>query len=119
MCLDEEFNEFVHQTPLAQIQEGYIYFYANAASILDDDYKDFRYFLPRMLEVILCTEDHGDFFYDIIWRIIASTGHETWPTEEREALQQFAQAYLAKAERKGDPEQTGYARMDLEEAKLL
>lgn len=115
VCLDEEFNDYVHITPLAELPEGYLQFYLTAAGILEDEGNDFKYFLPRILEVLLRSDDQTSYFYTIVWKILKDAS-KYFSEGERQALIEFARSYYDKAKRLNNPEAVKYALLDLEEA---
>lgn len=115
VCLDEEFNNYVHITPLAELPEGYLQFYLTAAGILEDEGNDFKYSLPRILEVLLKSDDQTSYFYTIVWKILKNAS-KYFSKDEMLALMKFAEAYYDKAKRSNEPEAVKYAMLDLEEA---
>ena len=115
VCLDEEFNSYVHNTQLTELSESYLEFYLMAVGILDEEGNDFKYFLPRILEVLLNSKNQSSHFYTIIWKTLGNAT-KYFNEEERLLLMQFAEAWYDKAKQSNDSETVECALLDLEEA---
>lgn len=115
VCLTEEFNSFVHDTPLTELSEDDLQFYLMAVGILDDAANDFRYFLPRILELLLKSTDQSSHFYTIIWKILKEAT-KYLSGEEMQLIKQFAEGWYDKAKQSNDSETVECALLDLEEA---
>ena len=88
-----------------------------SAGIFGEQGNDFKYFLPRMLEILLESDDQTSDFFTFAWKEIAE-GERQLSDAEKKALMQFAQAYYDKAKQTGNPEKVEWALGDLEEAGL-
>lgn len=117
VCLDEEFNSYVHKTPLTEISEGYLGFYLMAVGILDDEGNDFKYFLPRILEVLLKSSDQSSYFYTTVWKTLGDAT-KYLNEDENLLLIQFAKAWYEKAKLSNDSETIECAMLDLKEAEI-
>jgi hypothetical protein len=92
--------------------------YLHSVDILLNDNKDFKYFLPRLLELELLADDYTKIFYDQVWTLLGRTEHELWPIRERNVLKAFSQVYLDKASRENIGDRLKIAHLDLAEARL-
>jgi hypothetical protein len=115
LCLSEQYSNFLTLTPLQELQPDDLIGYLSSVDILLKESRDFKYFLPRLLELEIQTDDFSNFFYDLVWTVLGRTDHEIWPILEKNALKAFAQAYLDKARRHQNSEM---AHLDLVEARL-
>ncbi len=88
VCLSEEYNQYLHQKKLTELNDEDFEAYLSSCDILDDNQNDFKYFIPRMLE--LCVISHGS---DRIYERIAESIYKNWPTTETEALNIFFAAF--------------------------
>lgn len=96
VCLNEDFNNHVHNTSLLKISEDDLEFYLMAVGILEDGGNDFKYFLPRILEIILKSNDYTSHFYTSVWKLLAEVT-KYLNEAEKDLLQQFGQSYYNKA----------------------
>ena len=115
VCLDEKFNIHVHNTPLLEISEDDVEFYLMAVGILEEEGNDFKYFLPRIMEIILKSNDYTSHFYTIVWKILAEAT-KFLNEAERDLLQQFGQVYYNKARQSNDSTFVEDALSELNEA---
>ncbi len=115
LCLDEEFNSYVHKMQLAELPEDCLQFYLMAVGILEEEGNDFKYFLPRILEILLNSDDQSSFFYTIVWKTLGEA-IKYLSEEERMLLKQFAEAWYSKAKQSNDSEVLECALLDLDEA---
>lgn len=119
VCLSEDYNQYLHQSPLGQLTDKDFIVYLGSVDIIDESCNDFRYFLPRLLEIAYESEDRNSFFFDALWTTIAKSNHKQWPDQEQAALKEFAFAYMNKAKQTGDVKSTEGAIWDLEKAQLI
>ena len=86
VCLDEEYNKYLHDKKLTELNEEDFTGYLSCIDILnpESDNRDFKYFLPRMLE--LCAISYG---FENIYLKIAESDYKNWPTVETEAVNTF------------------------------
>ncbi|MBI2730269.1 MAG: hypothetical protein HYX40_05900 [Sphingobacteriales bacterium] len=73
--------------------------------------------MPRILEILLISEDQTSHFYAIVWKTLASI-QRFLTNSEKEVLNQFGQAYYFNAKLSNDKEKVEMALLDLEEAGL-
>lgn len=106
VCLSEEFNEFLHETPLRELNGFTLGCYIQAVDILDGSCNDFKYFFPRILEII-CDEHmnihHAD-FYIFIWNTLARIDFDSWGENEKELVVKFFSNYWNETKVADDPE---------------
>src|SRR5690349_17414992 len=67
VCLSEEDNVYFQTTPLYLIRPGYLSKYFSTVGIMEGDRNDFKYFIPRILEIMYYDEDDDSWFFDQIW----------------------------------------------------
>ena len=77
---------------------------------------DFKYFLPRLLQIVYENEEQDGYFFEVIWVAIAKANYTLWPQQEQEVINDFAKGYLEKVKRAGDEIKIGIAFADLREA---
>lgn len=118
VCLNDEYNQFLHQTPLYQLTKDDLIGYLTSADIVDDTCNDFKYFLPRLLEIIWEDDEQSHYFFDIIWQVIAKTKNNLWSLEEQKAINDFVITYMEKVQSSGDRIKIETALDDLQEAGL-
>ncbi|MGB4774339.1 MAG: hypothetical protein WBP45_04145 [Daejeonella sp.] len=88
VCLSEEYNHYLHQKKLSELNDEDFEVYLSSCDILDGNQNDFKYFLPRMLE--LCVMSSGS---DRIHERIAESNYKNWPIIEIEAINIFFQSF--------------------------
>ena len=118
VCLSNDYNQFLHDTPLRLLTEDDFLGYLTSVDILDETCNDFKYFLPRLLEIIYESEDQSSYYFDVIWRVLGRINVGTWPVQEQQAIKDFAIAYLDRQTNSRDPLKLKFALEDLEEAGL-
>ena len=108
VCLTDEFNKLMHNTPLKNLQVDDLRFYISAVGVTDDNCNDFKYFLPRMLELIYNDIDLNEpnNFYLFIWGVLARIDYSTWKEEEVELFITFFKLYWSKVKEANDVELT-------------
>jgi hypothetical protein len=118
VCLNDEYNEYLHNKPLSQLTQEDFIGYLCSVDIIDESCNDFKHFLPRLLEIAYESKDPTSYFFDRLWPAIGKTNHHLWPSWEQEALKRFASAYLEKAGGLGNTTDRENAVLDLKEAGL-
>jgi hypothetical protein len=96
-CMSEEVERELVATPLASIPSALLAEYTNSAHGYDDGRiaDEFRYFLPRYLELIAAGEPPDHIGLDICLRRLGSARYRArWPAEEAEAIDAFLDAFL-------------------------
>jgi hypothetical protein len=88
VCLSEEYNQYLHQKKLTELIAADLEAYMSSCDILDGDQNDFKYFLPRMLE--LCVISYG---FDSIYEKIAESNYQNWPIVEAETINNFFKGF--------------------------
>jgi hypothetical protein len=108
VCLTEEFNQRMHDIPLKSIQVDDLHFYTSAVGVTDDDCNDFKYFLPRILELIYKDTDLNEpnDFYLFIWGVLERIDYSTWEEDEVELFITFFKLYWDKMKEVTDGELT-------------
>jgi len=88
VCLTEEFNNDIQKIPLRNISCASMNFYLSAVGITDDNCNDFRYFLPRILEIIQTgLSAENDLFY--IWNVFYQIDFSNWEHREIKLVEEF------------------------------
>jgi hypothetical protein len=100
-CIDRKNISALLETPLAQISSDDLSPYASSAFLTVGEVDDYRYFLPRILEV--------SFYDDSFWPDVAITGRamnsaniSSEPAAKVRAVQQFFEAAIASFISNGD-----------------
>jgi hypothetical protein len=120
VCLTEEFNQHIHTIPLKSIQTDDLRFYISAVGITDDDCNDFKYFLPRILELIYkdINLNEPDNFYLFIWRVLAGIDYSSWKAKEVELFITFFNHYWDQT-KEADDEELGELTIDQVKSTIL
>ncbi len=88
VCLSEEYNQYLHEKPLGELTQDDFIAYLGSCEILAGDQNDFKYFIPRMLELIV-VHDGEHFMYDSIFDKIGESSYHLWEYDEVEAVNNF------------------------------
>lgn len=110
MCMDDAYDELLHKIPLNNLTTTQLLCYIQSASIIDKSCNDFKYFIPRILEIIYEdkneseSESESDYFIEFIWAVIAKANYHSWKHDEREAIDAFFKAYWNKVKNSGNME---------------
>lgn len=106
VCLTEDFNRRIHSVLLRDIQPGLFSFYISAVGITEGDCNDFKYFLPRILELIYQNIElnQTDTFYLFIWNVLQGIDYSNWAPKEMDLLIRFFKLYWDQIKDKDDPE---------------
>ncbi|MFT3911410.1 MAG: hypothetical protein QM737_18450 [Ferruginibacter sp.] len=105
VCLSEEFNEFLHETPLRQITGFSLNCYISSVGIIDETCNDFKYFFPRMIEIIFKDAkvfDDSDFCI-FVWNTLATIDFEKWEEIEKKFVVEFFQDYWNETKEINEP----------------
>jgi len=102
VCLDEEYNKFLHDRPLKELGPDSFLTYLSSIDIIDESCNDFKYFIPRLLEIIYETESHANYFFEQIWQTIAKANYHSWPDNEKTEINNFFTEYWHKVKSSGD-----------------
>lgn len=97
VCMDEETEQALVQTPLREISSPLLAEYTNSAHGWDDENisREMRWFLPRYLEFI-ALDDAPDALGlgTCLRRLAEGTWRSTWPAEEVEAVDRYFDALV-------------------------
>jgi hypothetical protein len=106
VCLTEDFNKMVHSVPLKNIQTYTLGSYVSAVGITEGDCNDFKYFLPRILELIYrdIEQNEAEDFHFSIWSVLQGIDYSAWDPKEVELLIRFFELYWNKTKDADDPE---------------
>ena len=96
VCLSEQDNTYFQTIPLHLLQPAYLSRYFSSAGILDGNHNDFKYFIPRILEIIYNDIDDGSFFFPQVWDRLAEANYNQWEKKEVESINSLFQTYLEK-----------------------
>lgn len=94
---------------------GYLY----SGDILQNDCNDFKYFLPRLLEISYNAEDQDRQFDCQFWTVLGRANHRNWPGTEQNILQEFGRGYLEKVENEKGTDALISAELNLKEAGIV
>lgn len=97
VCMTEETERELIETPLRQIPSLTLAEYTNSAHGWDDGpiAREMRYFLPRYFELIAAYDPPDTIGLDICLRRIGRGGwRSTWPAEEERVIDRFLDAFL-------------------------
>ena len=75
VCLSEEDNIYFHSTSLKQISSFRLSNYFTSVGILEGNLNDYKYFLPRILELAYLNEDEGSSFFKYVWKRLAEANY--------------------------------------------
>lgn len=115
LCLNEEYNNFLHNTPLKQLTAEDFIGYLTSANIIDASCNDFKYFLPRFLEIIYTSNEQSNIFFEQIWRTLAEANYHSWPDREKEAVNNFFKDYWDKTKKSTDKKRIEWTIGDFRE----
>lgn len=87
-CVSNEEIRLLLSKPLSQLTENELGHFMRSAVTTYGDIEDYKHFLPRILELIYCSENDllSDF---IIFEKLNYSEWETWPLSEVEAIENF------------------------------
>jgi len=105
VCLSEEDNIYFQTTPLHLIRPGNLSRYFSSVGIMEENGNDFKYFIPRILEIMYNDEEDGSFFFPQVWDRLSEANYTSWEKDEVEALDKLFSAYLEKYSRLKNKEQ--------------
>jgi hypothetical protein len=115
LCLSEEDNVYFHIMPLNSISSWRLNTYFTSANILDGDLNDFKYFIPRIFEIVYLHEDNESWFHEKVWTKLSEAKYTQWTVEEVSTINQFLEYYLNQKILTNDKEQILGAIDDLKE----
>lgn len=97
VCLSEDDNNYFQATPLQLVQPINLSRYFSSVGILEDGGNDFKYFIPRILEIIY-NDDQNDpsFFFPQVWDRLAEANYNQWKNQEVESINKLFKIYLEK-----------------------
>jgi hypothetical protein len=102
VCLSEEDNIYFQTTPLHLIPPFMLSKYFSSIGIMEGNGNDFKYFIPRILEIMYHDEDDGSWFFDQIWNRLTEAKYTSWHNGEVESINRLFAAYLKKYIRSRD-----------------
>lgn len=92
-CVSESASEKIHSKPLKELDNNDLARYSFKAMTTWGNVNDFKYFLPRILELLCNNEPIIDAF--IILRKLEYGKWENWPEKEKSAIRKFLFAWWA------------------------
>lgn len=98
VCLSEDDNIYFQQTPLYQSNPLMLSKYFSSVGIMENNQNDFKYFIPRILEIVYKNDGEGSFFFPQVWDRLAESKYNEWHEDEVEAINDFFSIYLKKYE---------------------
>ncbi|GGG32567.1 hypothetical protein [Hymenobacter glacieicola] len=90
-CITLAENTILWMVPLPELSEQQLRRYAFKAMTTWGNTNDFRYFLPRLLELVIQPESEID--KEVFFGKIIQAGWAAWPTADREAVRIFIRAW--------------------------
>ena len=108
VCMTEEFSDYLHKIPLKDLTANTLQDYISCVGIAEGDCNDFKYFLPRILELIYNESVSADLseFYIFIWGVLKNIDYSIWQEEERLVFINFFNRYWDKVKEPEDIELT-------------
>ena len=108
VCMTEEFSDYLKKTLLKEISADSMNSYISCVGIEENDYNDFKYFFPRILDLL--NEDRlspifSD-FYIFIWGTLERLDYSGWEYEEQKIFIEFFDDYWRNTKNVTDPELT-------------
>ena len=123
VCMGEKDNLYFQSTPLRLITPQGMVAYLWSAGIFDDGGNDFRYFFPRILEIIYLEgairysaelgERAIEAFFEVVWERIKEAQYRSWEPMEIALVERFFLAYLRKYQAQNDRKGFDSAQDDL------
>ena len=95
-CIETRRVDVLLATPLHEIPAMTLWRYVSGAFLTVGSEQDFRYLLPRILEVSAC-EPHEANDPEIVLGKLALANWTSWPEEERRAIERFIDAWFDQA----------------------
>ena len=98
VCLSENYNQYLHQKKLTELNDEDFIAYLSSCEILSDDQNDFKHFVPRMLELYarpvnpetyLYDKNFQTYFYDIFCYRLGESLYTKWKVDEVDAVNNF------------------------------
>ena len=80
VCLDENYNKYLHEKPLIALQGSDFMCYIQSVDVEKGDCNDLRYFFPKFLEIIyldIKKTEQSDFCI-FIWYFLGIIDYNTW-----------------------------------------
>lgn len=87
---------YFQTAPLNSIPPCKLSRYFSSVGILEGSGNDFKYFIPRILEIMYNDEDDGSWFYDQLWDRLTEAKYTLWDKDEVESINRLFAAYLEK-----------------------
>jgi|GEM_PF-6793924 len=118
VCLNESINEYFQQTPLREIDTSSLSIYFSSVGIFENECHDFKYFIPRILELISTVIPSADksWFFDQVWIRIGESKYNEWDVAESSAINDFLEKYYTDIKKTNDMEALDYASWELKRA---
>ncbi len=106
VCMNEEFSDYLKNNPLKELSADSLNGYIGCVGIEENDYNDFKYFFPRILDLL--DEDRlspifSD-FYIFIWGLLEKLDYSGWEYEEQDIFIKFFDFYWKNTKDITDPE---------------
>ncbi len=106
LCITNEYDEFLHKTPLLELTGAGLIIYVQSVNTMDEASNDFKYFFPRMLEII-CSEPPtiSDIDFSIfVWNRFAEINFENWTENEKKFVIEFFRNFWNETKEPNEPE---------------
>jgi hypothetical protein len=105
VCMTKKFSNYLHSIPLEQISVDTLQGYISCVGIAEGDCNDFKYFFPRILDVIDQEAHLNEFsdFYIFIFGVLERIDYSKWNDDEKEIFVTFFADYWARVKKPGDP----------------
>ena len=106
ICMTVEYSDYLHKMPLNELTADALNVYIACVGIDEGNCNDFKYFLPRILELLYKETDTADFsdFYIFIWGVLERIDYSTWEGDEQMVFINFFEIYWNKVRKPEDPE---------------
>ncbi len=106
MCITEDYNQFLHKIPLHELTGQDLVHYVECVDTIDEKCNDFKYFFPRILEIIYNdSKIHDDSFFCVfVWNKLSEINFVNWPDNEKEITIEFFKNYWNETKQEEDSE---------------
>ncbi|MBL0742427.1 hypothetical protein [Chryseolinea lacunae] len=88
-CISDEQEKKLYSKPLRELTSDDLRFYSRKAMTTWGDDRDYKHFLPRILELFYDEKPFGDIDADAIHNKLVYANFETWPEPEKQVVAEF------------------------------
>jgi hypothetical protein len=118
VCLDADYEAFLLTTPLRELTSNNLTAYLQSVDIIDAACNDFKYFLPRILEIIFEERDQSNFFFEAVWNVLSKPNYLLWPRHEVITMNKFFELYYQTVKSTFSDPRNEFIELDFQKAGL-